>query len=68
VKGRSSDHLLLKLLGKERAVVIYCWNCCEKKQLWSFTAGITVERSSFGHLQLEMLRKEAAAVIYSWKC
>jgi len=68
VEGMSYDHLLSELLVKERTVVIYCWNCCGKKQLWSFTAGITVERSSFGNLRLEMLRKEAVVVIYHWNC
>ena len=45
---------------------MYCWNYCRKKQLWSCTAGITVERSSFGHVLLELLWKEAAMVIYCW--
>jgi len=54
-EGSGYGHLLLELLWKEAALIIYCWNYCRKKHLWSFTAGITVERSSFGHVLLELL-------------
>jgi hypothetical protein len=46
-------------------VIIYCWNYCGKKELWSFTAGITVERSKC-YLRLELLWKERALVVYRW--
>jgi hypothetical protein len=59
-------YLLLALLWKEAAVVIYCWNYCGRKLLCPFTAGITEEGSSCGHLLLELLRKEAAVSILCW--
>jgi hypothetical protein len=56
VEGSSCGHLLLELLWKEAAVIIYFWNYCGKKQVL-FTAGIAEERSSCGHLPLELLKK-----------
>jgi len=34
VEVSSCGHLLLELLWKETAVVIYCWNYLGRKQLW----------------------------------
>jgi hypothetical protein len=57
VEENSCGHLLLDLLWKETSLVVYCWNYRGRKQPWSFTDGITVERSSYSHLLLELLRK-----------